>query len=95
VYVEAIGIGVIFKERKFSENCWTHDLEKLLNLADLKPMMDSDAKVNAALAANWAVVKEWKETSRYEQKSQNEAQGLFDAIVNDPDGVLSWIRRRW
>src|SRR5689334_10545399 len=34
VYVEAI--GAIFQDRKFSEKCWTHDLEDLLNLANLK-----------------------------------------------------------
>lgn len=93
VHVEAI--GAIFQDRKYSEKCWTHDLEDLLALANLKPNLDADAAANAALFANWGVAKDWKETSRYEQKTQPEAQAMYNAVADDPDGVLAWIRIRW
>jgi HEPN domain-containing protein len=93
VYVEAI--GAIFQDRKFSEKCWTHDLAGLLTLANLNPTLEADATANAALSTNWAAAKDWRETSRYEQKTQPEAQAMYDAIANDPDGVLPWIRIRW
>ena len=35
------------------------------------------------------------ESSRYEQRTQPEAQALFDAIDSKPDGVLQWIRNHW
>ena len=92
-HVEAV--GAIFQDKKFSEKCWTHDLEELLKLANLKPALDADAAANPALSANWAAAKDWKETSRYEQKTQPEAQALYDAVANHPDGVLPWIRIRW
>ncbi len=92
-HVEAV--GAIFQDRKFSEKCWTHDLEELLKLGNLKPALDADAAVNPSLSTNWALAKDWKETSRYEQKTQLEAQALYDAIANHPDGVLPWIRIRW
>jgi hypothetical protein len=93
VHVEAT--GAIFQDRKYSEKCWTHDLADLLALANLKPALDMDAAANPALFVNWGVAKDWKETSRYEQKTQAEAQALYDAIANKPDGVLAWIRIRW
>jgi hypothetical protein len=93
VHVEAI--GAIFQDRKYSEKCWTHDLEDLLTLANLKPILDADAAASATLSANWGVVKDWKETSRYEQKSPSEAQAMYDAIADNPDGVLAWLRIRW
>jgi HEPN domain-containing protein len=93
VHVETT--GAIFQDKKFSEKCWTHDLEDLLVLANLEPTLVSDAAVNAALAGNWAAAKDWKETSRYEQKTQLEAQIMYDAVANNPDGVLAWIRIRW
>src|SRR5947209_19121906 len=62
--------AAIFQDRKFSEKCWTHDLEELLKLANLKPTLDADTAANAALFANWGVAKVWKETSRYEQRTQ-------------------------
>ena len=93
VHVEAT--GAIFQDKKFSEKCWIHDLKDLLALANLKPALDADAAANPALYANWAVAEEWKETSRYEQKTQPEAQRMYDAIANHPNGVLAWIRIRW
>lgn len=92
-HVEAI--GAIFQDKKFSEKCWTHDLEELLKLANLKPALDADAAANPALSTNWDVAGEWRETSRYDPKTQAEAQALYDAIANDPDGVLPWLRIHW
>ena len=87
--------GAVFQDKKFSEKCWTHDLEELLRLANLKPALDADAAVSAALSGNWAVAKDWRETSRYEQRSQLEAEAMYGAIANDPHGGLPWIRIRW
>jgi hypothetical protein len=92
-HVEAV--GAIFQDRTFSEKCWTHDLEELLKLANLEPTLDADTAANAALSANWGAAKDWTETSRYEQRTQPEAQALFDAIDSQPDGVLQWIRNHW
>ena len=55
----------------------------------------TDTAANAGLLANWGVTKDWKETSRYEQKTQPEALALVDAIDSKPDGVLEWIRNHW
>ncbi len=86
---------VIFQDRNFSSSAWTHDLESLLIVADLKAARDSDASVNNTLYTNWQQVKQWNEKSRYEQKTQAEAQRLFDAVTNPTDGVMQWIRARW
>ena len=83
------------RERRFVDECYTHDLEKLLKVAGLKAALDADTLANLAFSSNWSIANEWDETSRYEQKTQVEAQDLYDAITNDPDGVLPWIRRCW
>jgi hypothetical protein len=87
--------GAIFQDKKFSEKCWTHDLEALLELADLTAALNADTAANLVLSGNWIVAKAWNETSRYHQKTQPEAQRLYDAIAMSPDGVLPWIRIRW
>ncbi len=87
--------GAIFQDKRYSEKCWTHDFEDLLVLANLKLTLSADAPANTALFANWAEAKGWNEISRYGQKTQSEAQALYDAITNNPDGVLAWIRKRW
>jgi len=44
---------------------------------------------------NWGVVKDWTEESRYERKTQAQAQQLIAAITDAAHGVLPWIKQRW
>src|SRR4051794_27755455 len=70
---------VIYEDRKFSQDAWSHDLESLVVLSGLKSDQDNDAAANPALYMNWQHVKNWTEKSRYLQKTQPQAQQLFDA----------------
>ena len=88
-------IEVIFRERRFSEKCWTHDFEELLKLAQLTARRDADVAANPALQLNRQVVKNWSETARYERKSRVDAEGLCRAVTDPGSGVLPWIRNHW
>jgi HEPN domain-containing protein len=85
----------IFPEKEFSDKCYVHDIEKLVVLAGLKTKRNVDAGANVNLDANWGIVRGWKETSRYDKKTQADAQALYDAITQNPDGVLLWIQLHW
>ncbi len=43
-------------DKDFVNKSWTHDLEKLLNLAELKDRLETDRKSNKDLDTFWAVV---------------------------------------
>jgi hypothetical protein len=86
---------VIFETRKFSESCWTHNVLELVRLAGLEPARIADIAANPALAANWAVVKDWTEKVRYRRVPQRMAKKLFSAITNNPHGVMRWIMAHW
>jgi hypothetical protein len=75
--------------------CWTHDFGLLLKLAGLTATHGTALGANPALRAFWTVVKDWSETSRYQEKTEVEARALYEAITNNPDGVFEWIRRHW
>jgi HEPN domain-containing protein len=78
------------------QDCWTHDLVKLMNLAGLDAAFGLACQANLALAAFWGVVKDWKETSRYvETKPEPDARAMFEAVSHNPDGVFKWIQSRW
>ena len=87
------------KREKNAKECRTHDFSKLLELAELKDQLDAEIKASAAagdeFAANWGIVIEWKETSRYEARSETDAKRLFTAIADEQHGVLRWIRTYW
>lgn len=87
--------GVIFEDKKYSEKCWTHNPEELVSLAGLKPDLDAAKAATPAFAANWQIVSEWSEVSRYQMKTQPDAEALYNAIVHPVVGVMQWIRARW
>jgi HEPN domain-containing protein len=86
---------VIFRERKYSERCWTHDIEELVKLGGLKAQRDAAAKANQSLLLNWQIVKDWSEVDRYRHKTKLEAEELYKAVTHAADGVLPWIRNHW
>ena len=90
-----IHTGGIFTDKKFSEKCWTHDFGELVELAGLKPELNQQLANSPAFAGNWGTTATWKETSRYEQKTEPEARLLYEAINHNSDGVLKWIRNYW
>jgi hypothetical protein len=87
--------GEIFQDKRFSERCFTHKLTELIDLSGLKKDHESLLKANPVLAGNWGVAKNWTEASRYQQKTEKEARELIEAVTNEPDGVLRWIRTNW
>jgi HEPN domain-containing protein len=85
----------VFPEKSFSDKCYIHDLEKLVVLADLKTVRDADNTANPILADKWSIVSEWTEASRYDRKTQKEAEDLYEAITNPLHGVFPWLQARW
>jgi hypothetical protein len=90
--------GALFGEQDYLKKlagCFTHDLVKLLNMAGLDPDFGKACGANLALNGYWGVVKDWKETSRYQEKTEAEAKALYEAVNHNPDGVFLWIQTRW
>lgn len=90
--------GIIFRDQKYLKDlpgCWSHSFDKLLEFASLTSTFGTDRSTNSDLQARWGVVKDWKETSRYEEHSEQEAKAIYEATTNEPNGVLSWIKNHW
>jgi hypothetical protein len=92
-YVEKT--GVIFEDKKYAEKCWTHNLEELMRLADVRASFDAAAAADADLRANWDVVKDWSEASRYARTTKVDAEELYSAVTDKKHGVLTWIKGCW
>jgi hypothetical protein len=86
---------VIFEDKKFSEKCWTHSLLELVKLAGLEATRLADVAANPVFGQNWLVVKEWSEKTRYQTKSHQKAKKLYNAITDNSNGVMQWIRAHW
>jgi hypothetical protein len=86
---------IIYKDKKFSNDAWTHDFKELLRVAAIRADRDAEAGVNHAFYLHWQVANGWTEQSRYLQKTQAEAERLYLAVTDPVNGVMQWIRRRW
>jgi HEPN domain-containing protein len=81
---------------KDSNKLYVHKLGALVDLAGLQSALDAEKRSVKAFRDNWAVVKDWKEDARYETKiTKNQAEDLYAAITDDPNGVLSWLKNYW
>jgi len=97
--------GGVFKEKKFAEQCFTHDFAELIRLAGLTNELNNQFAASAgaagtgakggAFVGNWGLVTQWKESARYESKTEKEARDLLTAITDESDGVLRWIQKYW
>jgi hypothetical protein len=86
---------VVFNEKKFVENCWSHNLAVLRGQAKLDDLWRADAPDGSQLAVNRGAVRVWSEERRYERVPQSDADALYAAITDPADGVLPWIKRYW
>lgn len=85
-----------FPDKKLATEAFTHNLEKLIKIAGIDPDFEKDRKANPTLDLNWAVVKDWSETTRYELGiTEAQARDLYSACTARKNGILSWIRKRW
>jgi|SRR5882762_1263019 len=85
-----------FPDKDLVARVFVHNLEALLKLAGLEPELVKETKANKALELNWAVVKDWKESSRYTLGvSSADARDLYSACISRKNGILAWIRARW
>jgi hypothetical protein len=93
--------GWVFDDnaKKFAEECRTHDFSTLIKIAGMLDELNLRKKKSLAEAGrfhvNWEVVNEWKVTNRYDEKSEAEPRKLIAAIIDEPDGVMTWIRNYW
>jgi HEPN domain-containing protein len=77
------------------KDAYTHDFGKLLRLARLEETRADAMKADLDLEANWIVIEKWRETSRYDTTSQQQAEELLAAVSDRRHGVLRWIKTYW
>ncbi|HWE86232.1 MAG TPA: HEPN domain-containing protein [Terracidiphilus sp.] len=81
---------------KGSHKFYSHDLEDLFGFADLRVELESALSKDPQMNANWTIVKDWSEESRYDSgRTTGDAQNLLAAIEDLTGGILPWLQRRW
>ena len=84
-----------FPDKEFSRNCYTHSVEKLVELAKLEVVWKIAMNAERAFEANWTTVKDWSEVKRYHVINKAEAEALYIAVADSTHGVLPWLKTNW
>jgi HEPN domain-containing protein len=84
-----------FPDKKLVNDSHTHDLGKLVQLAELRLELENAMQSNPTIKARFDTIQDWSETSRYEAKTLQEATDLLEAVGDPGGGLLPWIRMRW
>jgi len=85
-----------FPNKDLANKAYTHNLETLLKLSGLGTDLNKAMAADKSLEVNWAVVKDWDETARYDaQISAQQARDLYSACTARTHGILTWIRKQW
>jgi hypothetical protein len=58
-----------FPDKTFAFECFTHDNNALVRLAQLKTRLDIEAPRGSQKELYWQTLKDWSEKSRYERKT--------------------------
>jgi hypothetical protein len=74
---------------------YTHDLPALVGIANLNADLTASLRADPDFAANWRLVCEWNESSRYESFAHGDAAELIGSITDPDHGILQWIEARW
>jgi len=80
-------------KQRFSE-VWTHNPEKLAQIARLAGPLEARRRAEPAFRWNWRVVSAWSETVRYQPGGSFNAiraASLLDAVSDETSGVLPWL----
>ena len=84
-----------FPDKKLVNDSHTHDIGKLLQLADLKIELENAMQANPAMRTGLDTIQDWSEASRYDRKANQEALDLIQAIEDPKGGLLPWITLHW
>ena len=83
-----------FPNKQLANDCYTHNLAKLLVTAGLRDDLARQEKADGNFKLNWSVANSWSEEARYRTDiGEQEAIDLLEAIANDQTGILPWLRK--
>jgi HEPN domain-containing protein len=84
-----------FPDKQTAVASHTHKLEDLLKVAQLGDVHREQTRANLVFEANWNLVRDWSEQSRYRKHSREAAEAIVSAISDKKHGVLRWIKQHW
>ncbi len=85
-----------FPDKALVNDSYQHNLERLLDISGVKKQFADRFAANTDFAANWGVIKDWTEQTRYNHAAAEvKARDFLNAISDPVNGVLTWLKTVW
>jgi HEPN domain-containing protein len=85
----------VIPDRNLVNRIYSHNLNELVALPNLRPALDARIRISDGFRANWSFVSDWNEASRYEIVDLFMAELMIHAVGSEPDGVIPWLKEHW
>jgi HEPN domain-containing protein len=73
------------------KSLYTHDLNGLMTVSELKRAFDIDVSSDSSLQSNWETVKDWSEKSRYSRIKKSDSESMINAVKV----IFTWMQTKW
>ena len=85
-----------FPNKQLAIKSHTHNLSDLVGVAGLKQELKQKEEKDDDFKLNWALAKDWSESSRYDCNINELLAKDFLKVINDDEsGVLKWLKAHW
>jgi HEPN domain-containing protein len=84
-----------FYDKNLARKIFQHNLAELANYVRLSAVIEQSGRIGLVFERNWAQVSLWSEESRYETRTQTEAEEMIKAVQDPDHGVMQCIRQYW
>jgi hypothetical protein len=81
-------------DKDMLRDLFVHDLNKLVTLAGLRGALSDQRRLDE-FDANWTILEAWRPESRYEIVQEAQSRAMLEAVTNEENGVLTWIKANW
>lgn len=85
----------VFPDKALVGQLFQHNIQNLCNLAGLSEKLRQQRETTPQFDANWSVVVAWTPEVRYELIDPFRARSMMEAVGQQPNGVLEWLKTHW
>ena len=82
-------------DKKFVNDTYSHDLNKLVGLAGLKSELDESRNTSPEFDGHWSTVSDWEESSRYDMIDPFRTAAMRNAPMDEEHEVFRWLQEHW
>jgi hypothetical protein len=83
-------------DKKIVLDFYTHDLQKLLAISNVKLLLEAQAVSDPLFKQNWTTVCSWNEAFRYDHAiAESVARDMYQAATDPTSGILPWLKTHW